>query len=742
MPGLNDLRIEVLAGAGGALGVLVLDHFTDPNATNLPSHTPDKRPDAFAWGNQGTADFEVQGNKASMATGAGSFNDITIESEQSEVTCQCHVTMGAGADTYSGLFVRSTANDTGIECFLSSAGDFARITENNAGTRTDKVSSAFSVAPSTTYLLKVVCAGQIVTVYVNGAKIVEWNAATFNQGATRHGLWQWNNVNDSRWEDFQVAPAERAQIIDVQDELARAGGIEFSTGYPGGLYLDASMEIAREIVKSWLLRGGQRLRILNGQNVVYEGLIANLDRALQAARQHIEINATGHWGALLGSRRMRRLYADFRTSPDVWVERSGEDYVTDFVNIERYDDVNKVNRVAILPQNGIAWGAADRIRVRYEAPPGEAIARMEFDCEFSEGGQVWTTKLQDVDNAEATLYSRTTTGIDLNQSVEPAAGSRRIDMFLTSTNAQTTPGDQSVYASYKKIKVYAAKNHIPAGGKGTVDLTEIARDIRAEYPELSTDESLIASNTFSLKPFVGDRFVTAADILSRAASYGDASFNRWAVGIRGSHLAPDEKPILFVEAFPALSSFEYALRIDEPNLVPPFNIAEGYIGSDENRIWNFIVVEYADEQGFAQFLTPLDDANLKDQTSIDKYGQRDYRLSIGHGGITVAANAGRRFLAAHKDPPWSLKGPIAVKEFIRGSQSQRIPASEIQAGKRIQIENFLIDPATGSSDLIFLVTGTRYSDDDQVCQMTVGVPNSLDVYLAQRELIDEQLLGG
>ncbi|KKN73404.1 hypothetical protein LCGC14_0401070 [marine sediment metagenome] len=544
--------------------------------------------------------------------------------------------------------------------------------------------------------------------------------------------------NDLRVEIFTSGTTA---VVDAADDFRRFQNMQFSTGYPGGLYLAAKMAVSRDIVKAWLLKGAQRLRILNGHQVVFEGQIESLERALLSDTQEILIYAVGYWGSLLASRRLRRLYADERTSADVWQERSGVDEVVETINIDRFDFENGTNQIKLLPQAGVNWGSADRIRIRYKAPAGETIHRMEFDCQFSEGSQVWTTKLQDVDDTEATLYSRTATGTDVNQSVEPAVGSTIIDMFLTSTNAQTSPANMDVFVDYRNIIVYAAKNHTPSSGKGTVDLTEITKDIRAEFSELSADEDLIASNTLALKPFIAPRYPTVADILSRASVYGDASQNRWATGIRGSHLASDALPLLFAEQYPALTGFDYAVRVDEPNLVPPFNITEGYIGSDENRVWNFIIVEFSDERGFSDWVTPDDDANLKDQTSIDDFGQRDYRLTIGHATQAVAVNAGRRFLTAHKDAAWSLRGPIAVQDFVRGAGGQQIPASEIQAGRRLKIENFLQDPATGADELIFLITKTDYVDDERVCNMTVGVPNSLDVYLAQRELVDERLLG-
>ena len=530
-------------------------------------------------------------------------------------------------------------------------------------------------------------------------------------------------------------------IVDAGDDFRNVEQMQFSPGYPGGLSLSATLFVPRNIVTAWMVQGAQRLRILNGVTVVFEGQIASLDRALTADTQMVLINATGHWGSLLASRRLLRLYADLRTAADVWVNATPRDVHVDQTVYERFDGDAGIALLRATPQSGVTWGALDRTTLAYFAPPGEEIRRMDFTGQLDEAGQNWRIRIRDRTN-NADLYTRSATGTDSAQNVEPASGCERIDFHLTNIGGSTIPSSGAgVFGELRDIVVYATMNHAPAS-LDTVDLTEIVKDIRAELADLSSDEDLIASNTLSLVPFVAPRFPTMADILSRASQYGDASANRWGVGIRGSHLSSDAKPIIFAEQFPDLTDggFEYAVRIDEPNLVPPFQITSGFIGSDENRVWNYIIVEYADERGFTFFQTPEDDATLKDQTSIDKYGQRDFRLSIGHGTTSLASSVGKRFLATHKDPPWNLKGPISVKDSIRGDQGQPIPVSQIQAGKRLKLENFVIDPATDLLDLIFLITKTDYVDAEQVNSLTVGVPNSLDVYLAQRELVDEQLL--
>jgi hypothetical protein len=529
------------------------------------------------------------------------------------------------------------------------------------------------------------------------------------------------------------------RIQDAASDLKKIENVVVSTGYPGGLYLGATMDVPRDIVKGWLIKGAQRMRVLNGIKVVWEGQITNLERALTSDTEKIQIVGTGYWGSLLSSRRLARLYADQRTSADVWIDRSGNDWHVNQTTYRRYDDLNSENLLRVMPNNGVAWGANDRTRLDFIAPAGEDIRRMDFDAQLDEQGQNWSIRVRH-GVSETALYTRSTDGTDSNQNVEPAQPCPNLRFHLTANAGQTVA--EGVFGELRNITVYATMNHSPAS-LATVNLTEIAKDIRAEYSDLSTDEQLIDDNTLALKPFVAARYPTVADVLSRASSYGDSSQNRWATGVRGSHEANDNLPILFAEQYPDLTTgaAEYLVSIDEPNMVPPFNINEGYIGSDENRVWNFIIVEFSDERGFTSFHTPTDDVLLKDDDSITDFGQRDFKLSIGHATPTTALTAGRRFLKAHKDPVWSMKGPIAIKGYVRGDKGQRIPAAEIQAGNRLKIENFLRDPTINAVELVFLVTKTTYVDEENVCNLTVGVPNSLDVYLAQRELVDERLLG-
>jgi len=244
--------------------------------------------------------------------------------------------------------------------------------------------------------------------------------------------------------------------------------------------------------------------------------------------------------------------------------------------------------------------------------------------------------------------------------------------------------------------------------------------------EFNASTQYIGSNTLALAPFYTDGFLTLAEIAERAASFGDSSFNPWAVGVLDSYKAatPDGLPVFYCEQVPALTGYDYTVRLDDKNLTAPIGLE-----LDMGNIWNWIVVQYTDDAGRTQYISPDDDANLKDQTSIDTYTQRAAVFQAPTASATTATSLGRRYLAAYKDPKYLLTSALKVKGYIRGTSGEIIPASQIRAGKRIRVENFLQD--LSGTGLTFLVTKTNYSDESEECTIETGTPWKLPVVLAR-----------
>ncbi|HEY4692489.1 MAG TPA: hypothetical protein VIH16_03575, partial [Bellilinea sp.] len=67
--------------------------------------------------------------------------------------------------------------------------------------------------------------------------------------------------------------------------------------------------------------------------------------------------------------------------------------------------------------------------------------------------------------------------------------------------------------------------------------------------------------------------------------------------------------------------------------------------------------------------------------------------------------------------------------YIRDRYGSEVPACEIQAGKRIKIENWLND--LSGTGLTFLISATDYNDTTETCTLGIGQVDELDVFLSR-----------
>ena len=497
-------------------------------------------------------------------------------------------------------------------------------------------------------------------------------------------------------------------IIDTGNELKQAQGIKFGTQYPGGLYTSLSLFIQREVIGNWLIKGGQRICIYNGLTMVWEGKISNLENNLAEASQGRTITGTGYWGCLLMQRRIRKPWADTRISEEIWV------WITTGAGAFKCD-LNRTNQLLFTPK-AEAWATDEVVGVTYTAPTGQTVKRVTFDADLQEGAQAWQLEL--TNGAGTILWSRSSSG---TESVDHTlAAPNQIVMLKFSAKANQTPtGDGTYYGKFTNIVVYTET--------GNIHSDEIVKDVAALDSEISSDTTLVSANTLDLVPFTTDKiggYAMYADILNEVAKYGDASYNNWASGVRASHYASDGKPILFFEIYPPLSDYDYAVRMDEENLQSTLAISQ-----DFDELYNAITVEYKNVQGQAVYVTPDDDANLKDTTSIASYGQRDALIQIDTTSLSIATSYGRTYLAGHKNPSWRVNGNINLVGYVRGKSGQKVSACEVVAGKRIKIENYLGD--LSGTGLTFLITTTSYEEESDKVSIGVGNVDRIEVWLSQ-----------
>ena len=513
---------------------------------------------------------------------------------------------------------------------------------------------------------------------------------------------------------IDVFSSGTSRIDDPTKELDKASGIRFMTLYPGGLYGAASFYVARDIIEWWQVSGAKRLIFRNGQKIVYEGEIDDLQSALSQTGQGIKVTATGYWGSLLMRRRWGKHWADDRITNAVWVwdeTASGAELCT----------VDRNNRIRFTPK-AEAWPNNTGAVVTYTMPTGETIKKVKYDYDFAESAGVndWELGWWDATNGFVSIASAT--GAAANQTYTPAAPDQSISLQYFSRDAQTPSWDGTYYGEVSNVVVYG--NEAPAHA---VDLTQIAKDIEGKLSGegvMNSDEDHIDAITYAdeIIPFISE-YDTIANILMRAAKFGDDTQNSWAVGVYDSEKAatPNGTSVLFCEQYLALTDFDYVIRLDEPNVAATISFTE-----DFGEIWNWVCVQYTNILGERKFITPDDQATLKDTTSISDYRQRDYLLNVGQSDSDTALDNGVRFLAEYKDPKWNLTAPIRVKGSIRDSNNQKLPVSHVKAGKRIKIENFLRDTSGAAGDgLTFRISKTRYTDSNEIVTISAGKPDEL-----------------
>jgi hypothetical protein len=485
--------------------------------------------------------------------------------------------------------------------------------------------------------------------------------------------------------------------------LERATGIEFETLYPGGDYGSCSCFLPGDPASGQRVQAGQTLQVYNGLKLVYEGKLVTLE--YDSAQGGQVLYALGFFAACAMTRKWRKWWADMRLDESVWLESSTISGAN--VSGKGLMQVDRNQRLGLTPKNE-AWTATWYSALVYTAPTGSLIRRISFDYDFQEAGQAWLGALS------PGVWSIAASGTG-TQDITLGTPLAALTLYLRSEANQTPPSDGTIHLYLSNVVVYTET--------GAINLTEIAQDVAARIPELSTDTSLIGSNPYSLVPFISE-VDSYADILSKAASYGDSSFNPWAYGVRSSEQASDGKPILFCEAYPSLSACDYELSLDEGN------VAGGVVfAHDPTEVRNWIAVQYTDQRGFPVWLTPDDDPDLKDDASIATYGQLEEWITLDARWWIIAKNWGRRVLQQRKDAQWKASGEIAVTGYLRAAGGGKVPVSQVRAGQRLRVTDFLGD--LSGTGLTLLITATSYDDASETCSISTGKPDMLAARLAR-----------
>lgn len=526
---------------------------------------------------------------------------------------------------------------------------------------------------------------------------------------------------------IEVYSTGTTRLDDYSNDLAKAQDIRFETVYPGGLFGAASFYITRDIARYWVLNGAQRVVIRNGQMIVYEGKITGMISAMDTDRQGVRIECNGAWGADLQNILTDYVWTDIRVTDDIW-KPPADTWTTPIMGTaidltaDTWFDVDRTDRLRFTVR-GVEFTTNDYCSVAY-IPNGsyKNIAKVSYSYKMNEASQNWRMTWNHSYGGTAyagTISTTTSSGTAITYTLNYPAG---LELRFVS-GATQTPGGK-IYGEISDLCVYS----------GTVDttLTQVCTDIVSNIgtAALNSDTNYIGSNTFCIggtsafggtvpTGFFAEGWMPITEILTRAAGFGDASYNSWAVYTIESDKAaiPNGKAVLVAEQYPALTDYEYIINLNDDNLAGGVELRQDFY-----NIYNSIIVEYSDVDGAKRYAEPTmtGRSELQDADSIAEYGKRAKLLSIGFSSPDAAENYGHRYLLRHKDPQWVLDGSITLLSWIRAKDGSHVPVSHVRAGERIKIANYIMDQPGGGTGLTFIISSTSYDDSSETLQIGTG----------------------
>ena len=485
-------------------------------------------------------------------------------------------------------------------------------------------------------------------------------------------------------------------------------GLTFTTFYPGGVFGVANFFVPMKATNPHDFKAGYRVGIFSGLTMFWEGAIDGIVYVSTPSAEGLNIECTGYWGYILKRRRWNKVWCDTRLTENKWPWT-----ITAGMQESKFRE-DRYNRLRITPVE-TSFAQYDDASFTYAIPTGQTINRITGTYAMHEGTQAWAIDMKDV-GAGTTLFSTISASGTAAFAGTPDAGCGTVGFYFFNSAACTVDYDEDIYAQITNVKVY--------GYSGTPTSTAIIKDIRANFTDLSADETLINTNAQVIEPAYMEG-ETLAEYMSKLAAFGDTSLNTWACGVFRSTGAQaiDHKPVVYFEQQRELTDYEYVIRLDEA--LGGLKIERVY-----SEIVNYIILDYTDVNGNRTQITPNDDANLKDDTSIASYGRRDARLNLGNAGETEAKIYARRYLELFKDPKFRMDGNLTLTGNVRTKGTYLVPVFDIRAGLRIMIEDYLQE--IGGSGLIFLITATSYNEDTDRITITAGTPNPLETMAARR----------
>lgn len=516
-----------------------------------------------------------------------------------------------------------------------------------------------------------------------------------------------------------------APLDDPDRLLDRAEQIRFGTCYPGGISDTFSCFIPCDVSRRIPIRWCQTLIVRNGLTLVWEGLITNITLTIGAV-QGITLEAVGFWQL-----------ADVKYKYNRWIDRryQSDIYGVWFIKTNAtapdkctYD---QDSRLSFVPKD-VAWSNNEYAAFEYVTNGSSNIKRVVFDYDFAEAAQAWELRLYDVTNTAA-LWTQATSGTG-TQDITLSTSSAYLRFEFTAKAGQTPASDGTIYGRITDLALVAED----WTGAAQTTVSELMKNcVHYLGSNFADDYTYIAANTYDLLSTGWVEDDLSNSLAKQMIKLGTFSsgVSAYSVGcLMSDALLNNTKPVIYYEAYPTLTDYDYIIRLDEQQLTG----VELVMSANLQDLYNNVYVTHRDSNDKTQWANYGDDAALNDATSAAKYLSRVKVISGGTSATLAGAGVfGRPYITQHKDLQYYMRGPLVVQGTIRQKNGTTIPVSHVRAGKRIKIENFISDIADlNSTGLTFLISATEYNDDDNSISITAGVPDDLAIYLARQSVMN------
>lgn len=461
-------------------------------------------------------------------------------------------------------------------------------------------------------------------------------------------------------------------INDPQRNLIVGG--RWKSHWPKG-YGTFTGQVHREILRQFPIESGFRLVRRDGQRTVYDGRLQAPKQSRSNGSDVIDLTAQG-WYVVLAERTIRKRWVDNQAIVRFEWPAGSETSEKQTAPIVEKRDKDQLLRISMRPDD-TTLSISDYYEERYFTPT-DSVARVKYDYSFRSGEGFYFELIAD-------------NGLEHQQSVDSAVqASGSVDHTFTLGATpymifRVVPSllngsiyDQNDWASFTNFVVYATY----ASGHGTALPNyvpdELVEDVLllTRGTDISADMGEIRGSAVAVDSFVSqdDGFETADSLIQRLAAYSDNSQNTYGLVIFGGDSSSDGLPQAIFDTRD-VSDYDYEVRASD--------CIDITIEETEREIFNWITVKWKDEEGRVSYLSPDQDADLKDDTSIARYGERHNKtLDAGEANQAQAKLQAQRYLAYHKDP--LLKGSLKLRGYIRTKAGVYEPASWFKAGSRVR----------------------------------------------------------